>query len=476
MKIPFLISATFLSSAAMAQLDTVGRLIPMPHKAFEHNAVMAGVSLGFIDQYRTDFSLPAGFEKGTTSGFAPVFARLEYSFTDHFSLAGMFGYDAFVGNFKQVYEGANGPFVRYKTNNTRIVSGGISAFYHFEKLLSVRHLDPFIGLGLALNNIRYSALPVGDSTMVRIDHTVTPYLKAGARYYLTDKFSMFGDIGYDRHTALSIGFSVRILKNKFYPDTDADGVPDDADSCINAPGPKKLHCCPDSDGDGIKDNDDSCPHLAGLARFNGCPDSDGDGIPDKDDACPHQAGSPQFNGCPDSDGDGIADKDDECPHVAGIARFNGCPDSDGDGIPDKNDECPQVFGPVENHGCPFDTIKNVRSFELKKNHIEFQLGRSVLTPQSFVVLDEAITVIKGDPEILIYIDGYADTTGTPAINNRISKQRAETVKKYFIKKGIPQNRLIARGNGSNSPIGDNHTRAGRAKNRRVEMKIKYEDD
>ncbi len=75
-------------------------------------------------------------------------------------------------------------------------------------------LRPFIGLGLSLNNIKYSAHPEGDSTIVKIDHTVTPYLKAGARYYISDKFSLFADVGYDKQSVISIGFSCRFFSRK----------------------------------------------------------------------------------------------------------------------------------------------------------------------------------------------------------------------------------------------------------------------
>ena len=164
--------------------------------------------------YRYNYSVPSGFAKGNTSGFVPVYLKFEYGFTSNISLAATMGYDAFIYNFKQNYIGNNGPFTRYKTNNTRIFSGGITAFYHIGRFIPIKHLDPFIGIGISLNNIRYGSFPQGDSTVIKLDHTVTPYLKAGTRYYISNKFSLFADFGYDQQSIFSLGASCRFLPKR----------------------------------------------------------------------------------------------------------------------------------------------------------------------------------------------------------------------------------------------------------------------
>jgi OOP family OmpA-OmpF porin len=65
--------------------------------------------------------------------------------------------------------------------------------------------------------------------------------------------------------------------------------------------------------------------------------------------------------------------------------------------------------------------------------------------------------------------GHADWTGTDAYNLRLSRARAEAVKKFLVGKGIEANRIFTEGKGERSPIADNRTREGRAKNRRVEV-------
>ena len=234
----------------------------------------------------------------------------------------------------------------------------------------------------------------------------------------------------------------------------------------------ELQSCPDADGDGIPDNKDACPDQAGLAKFNGCPDTDGDGIPDNEDACPTRRGPVQFHGCPDTDGDGIPDKDDDCPNEAGLVLFRGCPDSDGDGIPDKDDRCPHEAGPAENHGCPVVAQVPEKTITLPVSTIRFQTGSYAIAKTSYADLDKVAVMLVSDPELGLYIDGFADRTGSAAVNNKISAARADVIKKYLVKKGVNAQRLIAKGHGSKSPVASNRTRSGRAKNRCVALKLK----
>lgn len=199
------------TTGAWAKTDTSDHSFK-GYPAYQRGSVVASLSVGFADNYRSDYSLPAGYQKGNTSGFAPVCARLEYGLYEHVGLALHLGYDAFQYNFGQVYQGYNGPFTRYRTNKVRIWSGGVAGYYHLNKVIKVGRLDPFIGVGLSLNNIRYNGMPQGDTLVTKTTHTVTPFLKAGARYYISDKFSIYGDIGYEKQCIGSIGFSCRFFR------------------------------------------------------------------------------------------------------------------------------------------------------------------------------------------------------------------------------------------------------------------------
>ncbi len=231
----------------------------------------------------------------------------------------------------------------------------------------------------------------------------------------------------------------------------------------------------DRDNDGIADADDLCPDIAGLELLQGCPDRDNDGIADKDDACPDIKGLKNLNGCPDKDGDGIADKDDACPDIKGLKNLNGCPDSDGDGIADKDDMCPNIAGILENNGCP--KINEEEKKQLEKSlifsakNIQFESGKDILKKSSYADLDNIVNIMKKYPYVRFAIEGYTDNTGKANSNLILSQKRADAVKNYIVSKNIDANRLKAIGYGISNPIATNKTRAGRALNRRVEIKI-----
>lgn len=259
-------------------------------------------------------------------------------------------------------------------------------------------------------------------------------------------------------------------------DTDGDGVYDKDDACPEVAGLKEFNGCPDTDGDGIKDSDDACPEVAGLAALNGCPDADGDGIADKDDACPTEKGTKANNGCPDADGDGVVDGKDKCPNTAGPAANNGCPwpDTDGDGVLDKDDKCPNEAGVASNNGCPEVVIKEeaVKKLNEFARAIYFNSGKSTFRTGTTGKLDLIAGIMKEYPKANFSIQGHTDSSGSNSLNQRLSEKRAKAVLDYLITKGgIDSKRLTSAGFGEDYPIADNKTRAGRAENRRVEIKL-----
>lgn len=204
-----------VSLAAVAQKDTTHKSQPIT-RTYKKYTVTATASLGFADGNRTGYTVPAGYDKGDISGFAPFFAKLEYGLSRHISLGATFCYDAFVANFRQQFTGNGVAFTRYINNQARIFSGGVAAYYHLGDVFRVPRLDPFIGLGLELNNIRYNKAPQGDTTAIQFSHPLTAYYKVGARYYLTDQFSLFGDLGFDKQALLTIGVSCRFRSRKLF--------------------------------------------------------------------------------------------------------------------------------------------------------------------------------------------------------------------------------------------------------------------
>jgi OmpA-OmpF porin, OOP family len=261
---------------------------------------------------------------------------------------------------------------------------------------------------------------------------------------------------------------------KLVKDSDHDGVPDDEDLCPFQPGTVARHGCPapDTDGDGIDDDHDSCKTVPGIAKYNGCPipDTDGDGIDDEHDSCKTIPGVARYHGCPvpDTDGDGIDDEHDSCKTVPGFAKYNGCPipDRDGDGINDEEDKCPDEPGTAENQGCP---LKEKLKMDFSNSHVMFNSASDRLTHGSFSSLDKLAGILIAHPELHLTIHGYADNTGIPLYNLRLSQKRADVVKSYLMGKGIKSNQITAKGHGQENPLADNSTEEGKAMNRRVEF-------
>jgi OmpA-OmpF porin, OOP family len=104
--------------------------------------------------------------------------------------------------------------------------------------------------------------------------------------------------------------------------------------------------------------------------------------------------------------------------------------------------------------------------------VQFATGSSQILPVSFGLLDEVAKVLADNPQIeLLQIDGHTDSTGTAAVNRKLSQQRAESVMSYLGSKGVAGGRMKAKGFGPDKPIADNSTDEGKEKNRRVEFNI-----
>ncbi len=101
--------------------------------------------------------------------------------------------------------------------------------------------------------------------------------------------------------------------------------------------------------------------------------------------------------------------------------------------------------------------------------INFVVGKAKLKSKTIKTLDEVVGFAGQHPDAKLELIGYTDTSGSLKLNNRLSLARAETVKKYLVKKGVPASQITTRGEGPNNPIADNKTKEGRAMNRRVEI-------
>lgn len=99
--------------------------------------------------------------------------------------------------------------------------------------------------------------------------------------------------------------------------------------------------------------------------------------------------------------------------------------------------------------------------------LSFDIGSAALRPSLRPVLEQFAHGL--DPSMLVRVVGHTDSTGSDAINDPLSQQRAETVRNFLADRGVSAQRISTAGRGSREPVADNSSEAGRAKNRRVEI-------
>lgn len=111
--------------------------------------------------------------------------------------------------------------------------------------------------------------------------------------------------------------------------------------------------------------------------------------------------------------------------------------------------------------------------ELNKTYIFkkvlYETGKSNLKPESFPELDKIAKILIDNPNYKIAIMGNTDNIGNKSVNINLSNERANSVKKHLMSKGIPEARIACKGFGSSRPIATNETPDGKQKNRRVEF-------
>lgn len=417
---------------------------------------------GGVNQYDGDLGSEA-FELGTGT------FQGGFGFRRYLSPSFNVGFDLGYGHLD--FSDTNG---RFDEDFGEVEILGEYKFYNGNIISEDAKLRPYITAGIGVNNLESESffIPVGvglryyvfPDLSLQLSSIYSSALADEAPSYLQTSFGLYLNISNSSEAAPP---SRKVI------DTDGDGINDPLDKCPMEAGPVENDGCPvqDKDGDGIADEDDACPDVAGIAAFDGCPDTDGDGIKDSEDKCPKEAGTEANGGCPDTDGDGVIDKDDQCPNEAG--SLNGCPDTDGDGVKDADDLCPDVAGIAANKGCPEidEEVKKVLAQAL--SGIQFESGKDVIKRTSYPILDNVLKVMNDHPEYKLEISGYTDNTGRAESNLSLSDRRAKVTRQYLVDKGIDGDRMTAKGYGIASPIADNNTAAGRAKNRRVEFKVVF---
>lgn len=255
-------------------------------------------------------------------------------------------------------------------------------------------------------------------------------------------------------------YSIQTLTNEkddkddvltLYKDLDQDGVADRQDHCLNSEfgfPVDALGCELDKDGDGVFDRVDQCPYTQKGMSVN-------------------------FLGCePDEDKDLVLDSKDQCPNTPLGTKVDavGCKlenDNDSDGVLNNNDLCPETppGTEVNNVGCkPEDFIIT---------NIVFNTGSYAIRADQKPILDADAAKLRGmEDDQIILITGHTDSVGTEYRNRKLSWNRAQSTKEYFMSNfNYQDEQLYVSGRGELEPIATNETASGRFQNRRITFSI-----
>ena len=361
------------------------------------------------------------------------------------------------------------------TGTSKLMYYGLDGMvkYSLADLVNSKKLEPFVGLGGGYTWMEQPGADIaGLATLngtIGVSYWFNDFIGITAQSGLKNSFDEVVLVDHFQH---SVGLTIKFGGK----DTDSDGIYDKYDVCPEVPGLAEFNGCPDTDSDGIQDSEDTCPNEAGLAEYNGCPDTDGDGVSDNNDTCPNEAGLKALSGCPDADADGVANAQDTCPNEAGPAANNGCPwkDGDSDGVLDKDDNCPTEAGTVANNGCPeviFPTEEEQAQLINYSRTINFALGKSSFKKDAISTLEAITAILTAYPKANFIVEGHTDSVSSKSFNQKLSESRAAQVVSFLTTSGIATERLQSIGFGETAPIESNMTAAGRAANRRVEVKL-----
>lgn len=261
------------------------------------------------------------------------------------------------------------------------------------------------------------------------------------------------------------------LTNPLNVDTDGDGLKDGEEVLKYKTDPNKA----DTDGDGLKDGEEVITHKTDPLVA----DSDKDGLNDGDEILKYKTDPMKI----DTDGDSLSDGDE-------VLKYKTNPllvDTDVDGLNDDKEVMTYKTDPlkldtdggtigdgveVKRGTDPLDPKDDViqMNVPIVLEGITFATNKSDITPESEKILMGALKTLQVHTDIIVEISGHTDNVGSNASNQKLSQRRADSVKAWLVKNGIPAERLTAVGYGEESPRVSNDTEENRRLNRRIEFK------
>lgn len=435
-----------------------------------------GADLRLYGAYGDPFTVALGAQV-----FAPTGSRAQFTgdgairILPRALIAGDYGMFTYTASLGVHYRGLDEGFAGRKTGTE--LTGGVSA--------GIRAMDGALVIGPELfgSAVVASSLETAGPTKAPVELLFGGHYTAG---------SMRFGAGVGPGLTRGLGEpAVRVLGSIEYAaaadvDTDRDSILDKVDACVTVPGvahasPKKNGCPSDRDDDGIYDRDDACAAVAGLPNAN-----------KKLHGCPEDRSTSEITTI-DRDRDRVRDDVDKCVDIPGLkeapanvsaaekkeweAKFLGCPpDIDDDKVLNLVDACPDKAGDPARRGCPWAIVDECEIkitdriyFRTLSDKLE-TVGEKGRVTQA--ILQAVADILRANPKIAhVEIQGHASQDAY-AKNEQLSEQRAASVMKWMVERGIAPSRLTPRGLGTSRPAqGVPQGRAYKELHQRVEFHI-----
>jgi hypothetical protein len=181
--------------------------------AYVRHSTILSLGVGFMDLYKSGYKLPNGFADKQSSGFTPVYLKVEYGLGKHFGLAANFMYDGFYETYAQHYYYYGTVYSRYIKDQVHAFQAGLLVNYHFAELIPVKRLDVYIAAGGCLNRVAHNNMPQDDTTVQsQTKHGAVPVAKLGLRYNISSHAAIYAEGGYDGASIFGVGFSCRFFR------------------------------------------------------------------------------------------------------------------------------------------------------------------------------------------------------------------------------------------------------------------------
>lgn len=117
------------------------------------------------------------------------------------------------------------------------------------------------------------------------------------------------------------------------------------------------------------------------------------------------------------------------------------------------------------------TSESARGLIVNMSDVLFDTGKYTLKPDTKVALAKVSGILAAYPSLKLQVEGYTDSVGSDEYNQKLSENRAGSVKDFLVSQGVSMNNISGAGYGKSNPVADNGTSAGRAQNRRVQLVV-----